>query len=117
MSNLEWINEQIKECDEMIERLNIRKDEYSKNKSLVKTYNRHIKNLTGLKQRFEQIKSEFESWEFIKRELGLKVIERNCDMFGSRYALKCDYEDVIPLLDKEAESFKKALEAKNECRN
>ena len=66
MSNLEWINEQIKECDKMIENLNIKKDEYSKNKSLVKTYNNHIKNLTGLKQRFEQIKSEFEAWEVVK---------------------------------------------------
>ena len=62
----------------------------------------------------EQIKSELEAWDFTKRELGLKVIERNCGMFGSRYALKCDYEDSIPLLDKEVESFKKALEVEDE---
>lgn len=71
MTNLEWINEQIEECDKMIEHLNIRKDEYSKNKSLVKTYNQHIKNLTGVKQHFEQIKTELEAWGIIKNHMEL----------------------------------------------
>lgn len=68
MTNLEWINEQIEECDEMIEHLKIKKDKYSKNKSLVETYNKHIKNLTGVKQHFEQIKSELEAWEIVKNK-------------------------------------------------
>ena len=103
MSNLEWINEQIKECDEMIERLNIRKDEYSKNKSLVKTYNNHIKNLTGLKQRFEQIKSEFEAWEVVK----IKTLITD----GGVIHMAIENED------EGYETVIKALEAKNECRN
>lgn len=119
MSNLEFIEAKIKSTERRIQEL--REDQ-----SFAITYNREdefldldsdIEYYEDLLYHLQQIKSELEAWDFTKRELGLKVIERNCGMFGSRYALKCDYEDAIPLLDKEVESFKKALEAKNERRN
>ena len=112
MTDLEYIEKEIKKTKELLQRLeklkvNSNKYELQLNEVLEKDNQEKLFYLL-------QIKAELEAWDFTKRELGLKVIERNCGMFGSRYALKCNYEDAIPLLDKEVESFKKALEVE-EC--
>lgn len=68
MNSLEWINEQIEECKKTIICLNIRIIEDSKYPSLVKTHNERIEDITQLKQRFEQIKTELEAWEVCKTD-------------------------------------------------
>ena len=110
MTSLEFIKNEIQNAKELLQRLeklkvNSNKYELQLNEVLEKDTQEKLFYL-------EQIKVILEAWEFTKEELNLQVIERNCGAFGSKYALRCDYEDDIPLLDKEAESFKKALEVK-----
>lgn len=109
MTNLEWVNNQLEDCDKVIKQLNIRKDEDKKYPSLVKSYNEQIENIMGLKQRFEQIKSELEAWEIAKaKEIDLydvitsqDIEEFNCDLYK-------DYQ----LTEEEFNKLKKALEVK-----
>ena len=72
-------------------------------------YNDRLKTL-------QQIKAELEAWKFVKEEVGFAIenIEgsRSSDFWGCKYGLKCYDEGIIPLSDKETETFIKALEVK-----
>ena len=96
MTNLEFIEKEIKHWKEII------KHQPSSN-----NIQKHLNDKLQILQRIQTI---LEIWEIVKVELGIKVIERNCGIWDSRYALRCNCEDDIPILDEEAEAFKKALE-------
>lgn len=117
MTKLELIEEKIKDYERYIADREKHYIPYLKKRNLYEAVVRAQEQIKIFREKVEllhQIKAILEAWEFTKEELNLRVIERNCGIFGSRYALRCDCEDDIPLLDKEVESFKKALEVSNE---
>lgn len=69
MNSLEWINGQIEECKQSIQQSEIRIDEDKKYPSFVKCHKERIEELKPILKVLEQIKTELEAWEAIKKHI------------------------------------------------
>lgn len=110
MTSLEYIEKEIEDRKENIKHWEKQLERYPNSDVFTRCINMCNEQL----QILQRIKTILEIWDIIKVELNIKVIERHRGIFSSMYALECTYEDVIPILDEEFESFKKALEVEDE---
>ena len=106
MTNLKFVNDRIRSYETML----LTAIDTKCSEEQIKYYEERL-------NMFKQIKAELEAWEFVKEEVGFAIenIEgsRSSNVYGCKYGLKCYGEGIIPLSDKEVESFKKALEVKD----
>ena len=89
MNSLEFIENQIKEINKQIDYYKRQIDEDSMFKSFIESYTNTIKELTNLKDIFQQIKTELEAWEKLEQEnfdlrQTLNTENENCVMLEKR---------------------------------